>query len=330
MVHVGWIYADIGTDADAELIGVTDDVSGLDTGDGSTIVELNLTDDQAATARAAYLQYRVSVDNALRMIDEARGYIKDARAAFDEATMWLKPLYDAEVRAQDEREREEYRVRRDAAAKAREDALAAQDAELGPRLFITTERPPNEVRKLMYGHTARLRLHRRYCNTAHKDPAVARQDGMRMVEACELYFLGAITCGVCKPDDLMVTDPVDGARVDAERLRRESAPVTLTPAAVRKSIHVDGVRWKNGALAGLTLMSKDSFPDVVKHAHVIGWKDPGKSWAEQIPGNVRDLVYQAAAANKWHVEWNTQPNRGGYLVVRAMTKAEIRRARDGR
>ena len=52
MVNVGWIYADVGTEADAELVGVTDGVE--HGGDGSDILDLDLTEEQSGQLVAAY------------------------------------------------------------------------------------------------------------------------------------------------------------------------------------------------------------------------------------------------------------------------------------
>jgi hypothetical protein len=320
MTRVGLIY---GAD-DAGYVGITEG----EPVDSSEDVDVDLTDAQHHQAVSSLASYRSMVDDALAQIDRTKAQIKSAQATYAENTAWLVPLHAAAVTARDDAQWADRDARAMAEAKVAQAELAAEDAKLGPRLFVTTERPARETHRMMYGSATRLRLHRRGCPAVSGDPNVREQDGLRMDDACDLYVKGALACGRCKPDTLMAADPVNGKAVDGARFNRESKVVKITLHQLQQASR--GLPWRRGDKAGLVVMSPATF-EVVDEAVVIGWRDPANGYGESVPEKHREALFQFVANRRgWVAWWNTQLGREGYLIARAMTKAEIRAGKESK
>ncbi len=320
MARVGLIY---GAD-DAEYVGITEGESI----DSSEDVDVDLTPDQYHQAVGALASYRSMVDDALARIDRAKAQIKSAQEVYAQNTAWMVPLHADAVTARDEAAwaAMDAKAARDAAAARAE--LAAEDAEKGERLFVKVERPGRETRRMMYGAASRYRLHRKGCAMAGGVSGIDA-NGLRMDDACDMYVRGALACGRCKPDDLMAADPVNGKAVAGARYNRESKVLNITVYQLQQASRAAGSPWRRGNMAGLVVMSSATF-DVPDGAVVVGWRDPDVKYGAMIPYIHREPVFQALAdRTRWRVQWNEQPGREGYLIVRAKTKAEIREEKEG-
>lgn len=327
MTRVGLLYVDEGDGcANAEIVGVAEGVGAVDTSDET---DVDLTPAQVEAAQDAYERFVVRHSAAVVALKAAQAEIASAKETYKADTAWLVPLHQAGVIRDEEAQAAEYRAQADQRNAEHDARMAAEDAQLGERLFVQVD-ITGAWKRHGWGKPQTFKIHRRECRNVRGIPS-HDYSHLRMDPACELYIKGAQVCGVCKPDDLMAADTANGEKVTEVRRRRESVPVSLTPAALRKGVKVHDAQWKTGPFPGLTIMAGDSFPDVPKHAKIVGWKDPAQSWGAQIPEDVREQVYQAACTNNgWVVAWNTQPGRTGYLVVRAKTKAEIREEREGK
>jgi hypothetical protein len=319
------IYCDEGGPELTALMGVTD---GIDPKETSDVVDVDLSEEQAAIATRAFDEYRVKVAGAMADLNAAINAINAASAAYRAATAaWLQPAWEDGVQAELDREEAEWKAKADAEWKARCERIAAEDAELGQRLFVQVERPVHERKRYAWGDPARWRIHVKGCRHA-QDVTRNNADGIRMDDACGLYLGGALACGRCKSDDTMAADPVNGEKIRTERSVRESKLVNVTLDQLKKTI--TGVPWCRYNRDGLVFMSPTTF-DVQPGYAVVGWREIDDKYATFIPDEYREAVFQQAASRKgWAVWWNTQPGREGYLIVRAKTKAEIRREKEAK
>lgn len=318
-------------------------------------VELELTDDEFARVRAAIQVRTKRFERAVQLREEADRLEREAEQHYDEGFQWLADRRTAAIKALEDAEKAEFERQQQEAKEARRAALAAEDAELGPRLFVWVRMTDSAMAKAdqidasREESTARVGgkglsdkykvIHRRDCKslesarnselrTTNGAYEVARKaQDLRMDPAITMYLAGAKTCGVCKPDEQMVEVEESGELVRAERLKRESAPVTIALAALVKAVKEIGMAWSEMGRAGFNEVASNRI-QTAPGERIVGWRNQGDKFISPIPEHSKDEVFEHLSGKfGWTVRWSNE-EAPGYLIVGQLNAAQKRELRE--
>lgn len=311
--------------------------------------DVELTAQQEKCARAAIEKLKTAWTRANELKTESgRAKRRDAvYAAYTEKIQWLHDLYGAARDKADAEEIAAYKAELKRQAEVEEVRLAKEDAELGPRSFALTTKPGRRRTPAIAHHSRSTSLkqdeevsvlHRTGCRLIKHSAELLRIDA-----ALDHYADGAVVCKVCRVEDHLAEAP----GFLAKREVRESAPTPFTAKQLEKLVGEIDRWWAYpwGLHVGFGLVafhhSEDDLRQVLgltPDEGVIGWNDrkgyyndgiERKAGLLPIPDEERArLVEHLANKGDWAVRELSGHGFEGYLAVRKLTLAELRKIKE--
>lgn len=327
-VIVGIVFGTRGEE-DTDYIGVVDT---MDTPRAMDTVELTLTPQEKSRALDGLLLYRQAMEEDFDALEKLTRRIRQRVADHRHSMYWLTDMHKAAAKQRDDDEQAIWQAQADADRLARQEEQAREDAELGPRNFVRMDRKDltGQEKHRRWAEGADLfKLHKVGCRLLPDLTRVGERSILRIGEAIDLYVHGAEVCGVCHPDDALITDEAQGQKARDARSIREAVVIPMTTPLLMQAASTGTVPWALRGKAGAIVVKPGTETVLAPGELMVGWVENGDYRVGlPIPAEHRGALYGAMAGNKWWtVRW-TRDDGAGYLVVGQMTKAQRRAARE--